>query len=98
MVLLCHQVYTNLSGAQVLQGASLVQTGEVFYHHHLFLPDEVEQNQELLTVPTDQLNHLAERDEGRRGEGLGALGRHRDYEIDVVAIGKGEKKKEERSD
>lgn len=88
-------VFVYLSGDQVLQGASLVQTGGAFYHHHLFLPDGEEEHQELLIEPGGQLNHPAERGGGRQGEGWGAQEHHCGYGIDAAAL-KREKEKTER--
>lgn len=48
----------------------------------------------LLTAPGDLLNHLAERDAGRRDEGWGEPERRHGYGIDVAAEGKAKHKRE----
>lgn len=78
-------VFIYLSGAQDLQGASLVQTGGAFYHHHLFLPDGEEEHQVLPIEPGAQPNHPAERGGGQQGEGWGAQEHHCGYGIDAAA-------------
>lgn len=68
MVLMVESVFVHLSGAQVLQGVSLVRTGGAFYHRHLFPPDGEEAHRVLPTEPGDQLTHPAERGGGQQGE------------------------------
>lgn len=58
-----------LSGARVLRGASLVQTGGAFYRHHPFLPGGEGERPVLPTGPGVRPTRPAERGEGLQGEG-----------------------------
>lgn len=58
-----------LSGARVLRGASLVQTGGVFYRRHPFLPGGEGERPVLPTGPGVRPTRPAEKGEGLQGEG-----------------------------